>query len=89
MTQDRFLLIFDETNENSVTGKFLVINAIGGERGIRTPDEVAPMPPFQGGTFNRSAISPIIFNFSSSLQMRHYHTVLCGGGERGDILNPI
>ena len=30
----------------------------GGERGIRTLDRVAPMPPFQGGDLNRSSISP-------------------------------
>jgi hypothetical protein len=31
----------------------------GGERGIRTLDRVAPVPPFQGGDLNRSSISPI------------------------------
>ena len=30
----------------------------GGERGIRTLDKVAPVPPFQGGNLNRSYISP-------------------------------
>ena len=30
----------------------------GGERGIRTPDRVAPMPHFECGAFNHSAISP-------------------------------
>ena len=35
------------------------ILVIGGERGIRTLDRVAPVPPFQGGDLNRSSISPI------------------------------
>jgi hypothetical protein len=30
----------------------------GGETGIRTLDTLSSMPPFQGGTFNHSAISP-------------------------------
>ena len=30
----------------------------GGEGGIRTRDKVAPVPPFQGGDFNRSSTSP-------------------------------
>ena len=30
----------------------------GGERGIRTPERIAPLLPFQGSTFDRSAISP-------------------------------
>ncbi len=30
----------------------------GGERGIRTLDRVAPVPPFQGGDLNRSSSSP-------------------------------
>jgi hypothetical protein len=35
-----------------------VLFVFGGERGIRTLDRVAPMPPFQGGDLNRSSISP-------------------------------
>ncbi len=31
-----------------------------GERGIRTPGRFSPTPPFQGGTLNRSAISPFV-----------------------------
>jgi transposase-like protein len=31
---------------------------IGGGGGIRTRDRVAPVPPFQGGAFNRSATHP-------------------------------
>jgi hypothetical protein len=31
----------------------------GGETGIRTLDTLSSMPPFQGGTFNHSAISPL------------------------------
>ena len=34
---------------------------IGGERGIRTLDRVAPVPPFQGGDLNRSSSSPQIY----------------------------
>jgi hypothetical protein len=30
----------------------------GGERGIRTLDTLARMPPFQGGDLNHSSISP-------------------------------
>lgn len=33
----------------------------GGERGIRTLDKVAPVPPFQGGDLNRSSSSPLIY----------------------------
>ena len=29
-----------------------------GERGIRTLEELSPLSPFQGGTFNHSATSP-------------------------------
>jgi hypothetical protein len=32
---------------------------LGGETGIRTLDTLSSMPPFQGGTFNHSAISPL------------------------------
>ena len=35
-----------------------VIVTTGGERGIRTLDRVAPIPPFQGGALDHSAISP-------------------------------
>ncbi len=32
---------------------------IGGESGIRTHDELAPIPVFETGAFVRSAISPL------------------------------
>ena len=34
--------------------------AAGGERGIRTPDGVSPMPVFKTGAINHSAISPLL-----------------------------
>jgi hypothetical protein len=34
------------------------LKVYGGETGIRTLDTLSSMPPFQGGTFNHSAISP-------------------------------
>ncbi len=37
---------------------FLHFPLRGGERGIRTPDTLARILPFQGSAFNRSAISP-------------------------------
>ena len=36
-----------------------VAQVSGGETGIRTLDTLSSMPPFQGGTFNHSAISPL------------------------------
>ncbi len=33
----------------------------GGESGIRTHDELAPIPVFETGAFVRSAISPRLF----------------------------
>ena len=41
----------------------------GGERGIRTLDKVAPVPPFQGGDLNRSSSSPFTM-----------HQSIAGGG---------
>jgi hypothetical protein len=38
-----------------------MILTTGGERGIRTLDRVAPIPPFQGGAFDHSAISPFVY----------------------------
>ena len=35
-----------------------LLEHLGGEGGIRTPDTVARMPHFECGAFNRSATSP-------------------------------
>lgn len=37
----------------------------GGRGGIRTRDRVTPMPPFQGGAFNRSTTLPRAANYSA------------------------
>ncbi len=42
-----------------------VFIATGGRGGIRTRDRVAPMPPFQGGAFNRSTTLPRAANYSA------------------------
>lgn len=42
-----------------------VFIASGGRGGIRTRDRVAPMPPFQGGAFNRSTTLPRGANYSA------------------------
>lgn len=42
-----------------------------GERGIRTPDGVTPILPFQGSAFDRSAISPYKF-----VALLYHETVL-------------
>jgi hypothetical protein len=36
----------------------LLLVALGGEGGIRTPDTLASMPHFECGAFNHSATSP-------------------------------
>ena len=36
----------------------MLVQIIGGEGGIRTPDRLAPMPHFECGAFNHSATSP-------------------------------
>jgi hypothetical protein len=38
--------------------KLLIINILGGEGGIRTPDTLSGMPVFKTGAINRSATSP-------------------------------
>ena len=50
----------------------------GGERGIRTLDKVAPVPPFQGGDLNRSSSSPncafqarIIYDTTNEIQANY------------------
>ena len=35
-----------------------IVNKIGGERGIRTPERVAPLTVFETAAFDHSAISP-------------------------------
>ena len=37
---------------------YLLLVALGGEGGIRTPDTLASMPHFECGAFNHSATSP-------------------------------
>jgi hypothetical protein len=46
------------TNTDAPLGALLVC---GGESGIRTHEELAPLPVFKTGAFNRSAISPISY----------------------------
>jgi hypothetical protein len=36
------------------------MNNPGGERGIRTPEELAPLTVFKTAAFDRSAISPFL-----------------------------
>jgi hypothetical protein len=49
-------LVYWEFGLDLLQGKCLKV--YGGETGIRTLDTLSSMPPFQGGTFNHSAISP-------------------------------
>ena len=49
---------------------FFVPNS-GGESGIRTHDEVAPIPVFETGAFVHSAISPRVNIIADDLQAAH------------------
>src|SRR3989344_3682189 len=42
-----------------------------GEREIRTPETVSRLPPFQGGAFDHSAISPYALCYSRKALWRH------------------
>jgi hypothetical protein len=53
LTAKEIIFIFTHYN-------IIELTRVGGEREIRTPGGVSPTPPFQGGTLNRSAISPYI-----------------------------
>lgn len=43
---------------------FKYLRLVGGQRGIRTPDGVAPIPVFETSAFNHSAICPCNSGFS-------------------------
>ena len=47
------------------TGSFII--ASGGETGIRTPEPVAQLLPFQGSAIDHSAISPAYKNGNCTL----------------------
>ena len=56
----------DELNgRRSLCDPFVaVFRSSGGESGIRTHDEVAPIPVFETGALNRSATSPRTYDYS-------------------------